>query len=585
MTIDSILPTAFENLGISKPVLRALNDVGYESPTPIQTQTIPIIIEGNDFIGQAQTGTGKTAAFALPLLTKIDLKIIKPQVLVLTPTRELAIQVSEAIRKYAKHLDGFHVMPIYGGQEYTRQLQKLKRGVHIVVGTPGRLMDHMRRKSMKLDALSCVVLDEADEMLRMGFIEDVEWILSQTPPERQIALFSATIPNAIRKIAQKYLKSPIEINVKQKTKTLLSTRQRYLMVTGRHKLDAITRLLEGEDFDGIIIFVRTRTNTVELTEKLDARSYSVEALNGDIKQSQRERTIERLKLGKIDILVATDVAARGLDVDRISHVINYDIPYDIETYIHRIGRTGRAGRTGEAVLFAAPREKRLLHMIEKATNQKIELMKLPTTEIINNKRIADFKQRISDTIATGELEEFYQLMEQYQQEHDASGLEIAAALAKMNQGDTPLLLSEKYEKQYCQESEKSPKKRQPATPKSMNLVPEKGKERFRIEVGKTHGVKPGNIVGAIAGETDIETSDIGRIDIYNHFSLIDLPKDASEKALNKLKKVRVSGKPMQLSIMSEDRPQKRKKAFKSGKQHRKGNFHPSKKRKKRVDRD
>ncbi len=585
MTTDSVLPTAFKNLGVSEHVLQALNEIGYESPTPIQTQTIPIILKGNDFIGQAQTGTGKTAAFALPLLTKIDIKIVKPQVLVLTPTRELAIQVSEAIRKYAKYLDGFHVMPIYGGQEYTRQLQKLKRGVHIVVGTPGRLMDHMRRKSIKFDSLSCVVLDEADEMLRMGFIEDVEWILAQTPPERQIALFSATIPSAIRKIAQKYLKSEIEINVKQKTKTLLSTRQRYLMVTGRLKLDAITRLLEGEEFDGIIIFVRTRTNTVELAEKLDARGYSVEALNGDIKQSQREKTIERLKQGKIDILVATDVAARGLDVDRISHVINYDIPYDIETYIHRIGRTGRAGRTGEAVLFAAPREKRLLQSIEKATNQKIELMKLPTTEIINNKRIADFKQRISDTISTGELDEFYQLMEQYQQEHDASGLEIAAALAKMNQGDTPLLLSEKSEKLYSHEDERSKRTHQPANPKSMNLVPEKGKKRFRIEVGKSHGVKPGNIVGAIAGETDIETSDIGRIDIYNQFSLIDLPEDTSENALNKLKKVRVSGKPMQMSLTSEDSVQRRKKSFKSGKQHRKGNFQSSKKRKKRADKD
>ena len=584
MTTDFVLPDAFKELGVSGPVLRALNDIGYESPTPIQTQTIPIILQGNDFIGQAQTGTGKTAAFALPLLTKIDLRVVKPQVLVLTPTRELAIQVSEAIRKYAKHLDGFHVMPIYGGQDYSRQLQKLKRGVHIVVGTPGRLMDHMRRKSINLDALSCVVLDEADEMLRMGFIEDVEWILAQTPTQRQIALFSATIPGAIRKIAQKYLKSPIEINIRQKTKTLQSTRQRYLMVTGRHKLDAITRLLEGEEFDGIIIFVRTRTNTVELAEKLDARGYSVEALNGDIKQSQRERTIERLKQGKIDILVATDVAARGLDVDRISHVINYDIPYDIETYIHRIGRTGRAGRTGEAVLFAAPREKRLLQMIEKATKQKIELMKLPTTEIINNKRISDFKQRISDTISKGELEDFYELMEQYQQEHDASGLEIAAALAKMNQGETPLLLSEKNDKQFSQSDERSERKRQSATPKSMNLIPEKGKQRFRIEIGKKHGVKPGNIVGAIAGETEIETSDIGRIDIYNYFSLIDLPKDISEKSINKLEKVRVSGRPMLISTIKTEKVAKRKKSFKSGKHHRKGNFLSSKKRKKSVDR-
>jgi len=376
MSDDFKLHDGFEKLGLSAPVLKVLDDVGYESPTPIQEQIIPEIFSGRDVVGQAQTGTGKTAAFALPLLSRINLKLKNPQVLVLTPTRELAIQVAESFQQYAGRMRGFHVLPIYGGQDYERQFRRLKQGTHVVVGTPGRVMDHMRRGTLRLDMLSCLILDEADEMLRMGFIDDVEWILEQTPREHQIALFSATIPPAIRRIAKKYLQDPVSITIKAKTVTVEATRQRYWMVSGFHKLDALTRILEAESFDAVLVFVRTKIATIELSEKLEARGFLSAPLSGDIAQRQRERTISRFKSGKLNIIVATDVAARGLDVDRISHVINYDIPHDTESYVHRIGRTGRAGRSGDAILFVSPRERRMLHTIEKATNQKIELMEL-----------------------------------------------------------------------------------------------------------------------------------------------------------------------------------------------------------------
>ena len=432
----------FIDFGLTESVLRAVKDQGYESPSPIQAEAIPILLKGLDLVGQAQTGTGKTAAFALPLLSKINLRIKKPQVLVLAPTRELAIQVAEAFQGYASHIKNFHILPIYGGQSYEVQLRQLRRGVQVVVGTPGRVMDHMRRGTLKLDSITTLVLDEADEMLRMGFVDDVKWILEQTPEERQIALFSATMPMPIRKIAEKYLKDPVEVTIKTKTSTVETTNQRYWMVSGFHKLDALTRILEAEEFDAILIFVRTRLNTVELSEKLEARGYASAPLNGDIKQRDRERTLERLKSGKLNILVATDVAARGLDVDRISHVINYDIPYDTEGYVHRIGRTGRMGKKGEAILFVAPREKRLLHSIEKATNQKIQLMKLPTHADINIKRIEKFKDKITQALEApnSELERYAEIIDQYRIESNVPSLEIAAALAKLLQGDDPLLL-------------------------------------------------------------------------------------------------------------------------------------------------
>ena len=450
----------FNDLGLSDSVMKGLVEIGYESPSPIQAAIIPHVLEGRDVIGQAQTGTGKTAAFALPLLSKIDLSITKkPQVIVLTPTRELAIQVAEAFQKYAAKLKNFHVIPIYGGTDFRAQLRQLNRGVHVIVGTPGRVMDHMRRETLDLGALSCVVLDEADEMLRMGFIDDVDWIMERTPAGRQVALFSATVPAPIKRIAQRHLNDPVEIKIKTTTSTAETIRQRYWMVSGLHKLDALTRVLEGEEFDAMIIFVRTKLATAELTERLQARGFAAAPLSGDIPQAKREKTINRLKTGKLDILIATDVAARGLDVDRVSHVVNYDIPYDNESYIHRIGRTGRAGRAGDAILFVTPREKRLLKSIERTTNKKIELMEMPTTQDINDKRIEKFKTTITEVLDQNGLDFFKDIIEQYRQEHDVPSLEIAAALAKIAQGDSPLLLSERKPVRQERDDDREPRER------------------------------------------------------------------------------------------------------------------------------
>jgi ATP-dependent RNA helicase DeaD len=565
MSDETTLQMGFNELMLSKAVLKALDDVGYETPTPIQAQIIPEIFAGKDVVGQAQTGTGKTAAFALPLLSSINLKRKNPQVLVLTPTRELAIQVAEAFQQYAGHMKGFHVLPIYGGQDYERQFRRLKQGTHVVVGTPGRVMDHMRRKTLKLGMLSCLILDEADEMLRMGFIDDVEWILDQTPGDRQIALFSATIPPAIRQIAQKYLKDPVSITIKSRTVTIEATRQRFWMVSEFHKLDALTRVLEAETFDGVLVFVSTKNATVELSEKLEARGFLSAPINGDIAQRQRERTIERLKDGKINILVATDVAARGLDVERISHVINYDIPYDTEAYVHRIGRTGRAGRSGEAILFVAPRERRMLHAIEEATRQKIELMELPSTEIINNKRIARFQQRITDTLAVEELGLFYQIIDQYRQEHNVPALEIAAALAKIVQGETPLLLTKQPKKTTYEYEEKPRKKKDFSKHGKVVIKPDVGMERYRIEVGKMHKTKPGNIVGAIANEAGIDSELIGKINIYNNYSTVDLPGGMPKNILQILKNIWVSGKKINISKVTDSVEQKVRKKRRGGK--------------------
>jgi ATP-dependent RNA helicase DeaD len=555
----------FSGFGLNESVLRAVIELGYESPSPIQAQAIPILLKGHDLVGQAQTGTGKTAAFALPLLSRINLKTKSPQVMVLTPTRELAIQVAEAFQGYASHLKNFHIVPIYGGQSYTGQLRQLKRGVQVVVGTPGRVMDHMRRGTLNLDALSTLVLDEADEMLRMGFLDDVEWILEQTPNERQIALFSATMPTAIRKISKKYLNNPQEVTIKTRTSTVETTNQRYWMVSGHHKLDALTRILEAEVFDAILIFVRTKVSTTELSEKLEARGYASEPLNGDIRQRQRELTIERLKSGKINILVATDVAARGLDVDRISHVINYDIPYDNEGYIHRIGRTGRMGRKGEAIMFVAPREKRLLRAIEKATNQKIELMKLPTAADINVKRIERFKDMISQTLDTDGLDQYAQIIDQYRLETNVPSIEIAAALAKLVQGDNPLLLKNKKEitfdnsihgKDQRDDRRSHRKDEQRGKQRKQSSRSDTRMESYKILVGSSHGVKPGNIVGAISNEVDLDSKYIGRIEILEEFSVIDLPEGMPKDVLNMLQKVVVSGQRLNISKFRKERPHK-----------------------------
>jgi ATP-dependent RNA helicase DeaD len=684
--------SGFRDLNLGAAVLQALGDVGYEMPTPIQAATIPPLLGGADLLGQAQTGTGKTAAFALPVLSKIDLSRAQLQAMVLVPTRELAIQVAEAFQSYAAHMKGFHVLPIYGGQSYTPQLKGLKRGAHVVVGTPGRIMDHMKRGTLDLSGLSFLVLDEADEMLQMGFVDDIEWILEQTPPTRQVALFSATLPAPIRRIAQKHLKKPVEITIQSKTTTAANIRQRYWLVSGLHKLDALTRILEAETFDGMLIFVRTKLETVDLADRLQARGFDAAPLNGDIPQQQRERTVNALKAGKVDIVVATDVAARGLDVERISHVVNYDVPYDSESYVHRIGRTGRAGRKGEAILFIAPRERNMLRVIERATRQTIEQMSLPSIADVNEQRVSRFKQRITEAVTAGEGAVFRELIEQFEREQSIPAIDIAAALASLLQGGSPLLLPERPERQERFEggdrggegggrhgrgdsrgdsprgrgdsrpaargetrgdsrghTRQEPRGDKPASEprkhrgaadrgarsehrpegvadrgdagaargdsgaahraddtavrgdsgahRADNAAPgadsgahhadnaagrgDKGThggdaraprpdrpdrggrhegpsrkprgapgniafETYRIEVGHTHGVKPGNIVGAIANEAGLEGRHIGHVDIHEDHSFVDLPEGMPKEIFRSLKKVRVVGRELQI---------------------------------------
>lgn len=549
----------FAELGLASPILKAVQEAGYETPSPIQAQSIPPLLVGRDLLGQAQTGTGKTAAFALPLLGRIDPKNKAPQMLVLAPTRELAIQVAEAIQSYARHMKGLHVLPIYGGQSMGIQLRQLERHPQVIVGTPGRVLDHIRRRTLKLGELKVLVLDEADEMLRMGFIDDVETILKETPETRQVALFSATMPSAIHRVAKRYLKDPVEIKIKSLTSTVDTINQRYWQVTGMHKLDALTRILEVETFDAMIIFVRTKNSTTELSEKLEARGYSSSPLNGDMNQAAREKAIERVKKGKLDILVATDVAARGLDITRMSHVINYDVPYDTESYVHRIGRTGRAGRKGEAILFIAPREKRMLFAIEKATRQTISLMQLPSTEDVADKRVMEFKQQLSETIEAQDLSFFETVVSSYQQEHDADPTEVAAALAYLVQKSRPLKPVKHVQSRPAREdrpsrdrndrprnndrSERSPRRTGQATENNA----EQGMDSYRVEVGKADGVEAKNLVGAIANEAGIDSKDIGRITILDDHSVIDLPEGMPKDLFQQLGKVWVSNKQLNLS--------------------------------------
>jgi len=567
----------FSDLNLSEPLVRALKDVGYETPSPIQAATIPLLLNNRDVLGQAQTGTGKTAAFALPILSRLDLRQSAPQALVLAPTRELAIQVAEAFQRYATHIPGFHVLPIYGGQSYGPQLSALRRGVHVVVGTPGRVIDHLDKGSLDLSQLKTLVLDEADEMLRMGFIDDVERILKETPESRQTALFSATMPSVIKRIATTYLNDPAVVTVAAKTGTADNIRQRYWLVSGMHKLDALTRILEAETFDGMIIFARTKLGTEELAGKLQARGFSAVAINGDLQQAQRERTIAQLKDGKIDILVATDVAARGLDVDRISHVVNYDVPHDPESYTHRIGRTGRAGRSGEAILFITPREKNLLKAIERSTRQPIAMLELPTIQAVNDVRVAKFKEQISATLAQGELEQFQSLIEDFEREQNIPAVEIAAALAKMARGNVPLLLDknkqaasaswaderparpERFERgdrpernerfERTERFERPERGERPAFAKKERVIrpADAGMQTFRIEVGHAHGVKPGNIVGAIANEAGLDSKHIGRIEIYDDYSVLDLPDTMPDALLDQLKGVWVAGQQLRIT--------------------------------------
>jgi ATP-dependent RNA helicase DeaD len=583
----------FADLNLSAALLTALAEVGYETPSPIQAACIPHLLAGRDLLGEAQTGTGKTAAFALPLLNGLDLANRNPQVLVLTPTRELAIQVAEAFQKYAKYLRDFHVLPIYGGQSMVVQLRQLSRGVHVIVGTPGRVMDHLERKSLALGSLKALVLDEADEMLRMGFIDDVEWILEHTPATRQTALFSATMPDVIRRVAHRHLREPQEVKIRNATTTVAAIRQRYLQVRAFDKLDALTRILEVEEnFDAALVFVRTKTATVELADKLEARGYSVAALNGDMTQGLREQVIERFKSGSVDIVVATDVAARGIDVPRISHVINYDVPYDTESYVHRIGRTGRAGRAGNAILFVEPREIRMLRAIERATRQPIETIALPTREAVADRRVAQFKQQVIDVLENEKLDFFFDVVRQMEEEGDFNGRQLAAGLAFMAQREKPLQLDPsarqpdpapraarsetrpdsrsesrfesrpesrpslppEYRPEYRRESrpesrselrheltpahDKPPRENREEILARRRSFSEGALQRYRIEVGRNQGATPKDIVGAIANEGGIEGRQIGQINLFDDYSTVELPP-LPDDLLSTLKRTRV----------------------------------------------
>jgi ATP-dependent RNA helicase DeaD len=599
----------FESLNLSAPLLTVLAEIGYETPSPIQAACIPHLLAGSDLLGEAQTGTGKTAAFALPLLERLNHASKKTQVLVLTPTRELAIQVAEAFQKYAKYLRDFHVVPIYGGQSMVVQLRQLSRGAQVIVGTPGRVMDHLNRKSLVLDDLKALVLDEADEMLRMGFIDDVEWILTHTPAERQTALFSATMPDVIRRVARTHMRDPQEIKIKAATSTVSTIKQRYWQVRGVSKLDALTRILEVEDsFEAAIVFVRTKTATVELADKLAARGYAADALNGDMTQGLRERVIEQLKSGALDIVVATDVAARGIDVARVSHVINYDIPYDTEAYVHRIGRTGRAGRAGNAILFVAPREAGMLRAIERATRQPIEQIALPSREAVAEKRVSQFKQEVIDALDSEDMSFFMNVVQQLEEEQSISAQEIAAALAFLAQRERPLQLegndkpevlqpraperndrnerapSGNFNDRYSQRPQEGGDSRAPHSKpsfaskvegekprrsgafidpgyneatrerQSFEKLPDEHREeilarrravadgalqRYRIEVGRNHGVTPKEIVGAIANEGGIDGRQIGQINLFSEYSTVELPSNLPSNIIERLQRTRV----------------------------------------------
>ena len=565
---DSVL---FGELNLDTNILRALTELGYETPSPIQARCIPLLLDGKDVLGMAQTGTGKTAAFALPLLGRIDLKAKHPQILVLCPTRELAVQVAEAFQAYARFLPGFHVLPIYGGQSYSLQLRQLQRGPQVIVGTPGRVMDHLDRGTLKIDKLQALVLDEADEMLRMGFIDAVETIMAKTPASRQTALFSATMPNEIRRITSKYMREPEQIKIESKTSTVANIEQRYWMIQGVNKLDALARMLETEEYDGVIIFARTKNATVELAEKLEARGYSASAINGDMNQQLRERTIERLKNGDLDILVATDVAARGLDVKRISIVINYDIPHDTEGYVHRIGRTGRAGRKGKAILFVSHREKRLLRAIEHATSQPIEPMELPSRDLITQKRVSNFRNKLEKVFTKQDLTYCKDLCAQLSDELTLDQEDLMAALLYMAQKEKPLQLPpETFAKERparnSRDSDKSSKrpadrenrKREPsAEGKKRPRDRDRGNaevvwERYRIGVGRDDGIEPKHIVGTIANEADLSSRYIGHVKLHDNYSTVELPEGLPTELLKHFQTLKICGKAMNLHRISEN---------------------------------
>ena len=529
------VPQTFADLQVHPAVLQAVSDVGYETPSAIQAATIPALLAGSDVVGLAQTGTGKTAAFAIPILSRIDTASKQTQALVLAPTRELALQVAEAFSRYAAHLPAITVLPIYGGQSYTVQLAGLRRGAQVVVGTPGRVIDHLERGTLDLSHLDYLVLDEADEMLQMGFAEDVERILADTPEYKQVALFSATMPPAIRRITGKYLHDPVEVAIKAKTATAENITQRYIQVAGPRKMDALTRILEVEDFEAMIVFVRTKQATEEVAEKLRARGFSAAAINGDVPQAVRERTIAQLKSGAIDILVATDVAARGLDVERISHVLNYDIPHDPESYVHRIGRTGRAGRSGTALLFVSPRERHLLKSIEKVTRQPVTEVALPSVEDVNAQRVEKFRDSITEALGAPGFDTFRRLVEGYERDNDVPMADIAAALAVLSRDGAEFLMTEPPPEKRKERAERGDRPERAPRPRRDDLA------TYRIAVGKRHKVGPGSIVGALANEGGLHRSDFGHITIKGDFSLVELPAKLPAQTRKKLEKTRISG--------------------------------------------
>ena len=547
--------TTFADLGLPDQILSNLIKIGYEQPSAIQAASIPLLLEGHDILGTAQTGTGKTAAFALPALAQVDPTSSETQVLVLAPTRELAIQVAEAFQTYSAGMKGFHVLPVYGGQPMGGQLRGLRRGCQVVVGTPGRVMDHLRRGTLKLDGLKNVILDEADEMLRMGFIDDVTWILEHAPEQRQVALFSATMPKPIRRLADQYLTNPKEVAIEAQSSVVEKIEQAFWMVQGTNKLDALTRILEVEDFDGLVMFVRTKNSTIEMAQKLEARGYRARAINGDMTQKLREQTIGELKEGVLDILVATDVAARGIDVPRITHVINYDIPIDPEAYVHRIGRTGRAGRSGKAILFVAPRERRLLRSIENLTKTRIPQMDIPTRDEVSAKRVGDFKAEIGEALQHPKLEFFQKMVAEYVAETETDMADLAAALACMGQKDKLLLTDERpdrAQRSFTGETDWHKEQRQQSRePRERRVHDDSGMGYYKISLGYQHEVRPGDIVGALVNEADIEKSSIGRIQLFDDFSVVQMPVGMPDNLLSHLKQIKIRGQAITIAPIDE----------------------------------
>ncbi len=541
MTEPANQPLNFRDLGLPQGLVDVVSALGYEAPSPIQQATVPHLLAGDDLVGQAQTGTGKTAAFALPVIARlmVDKKTTPaPKALVLAPTRELAIQVAEAFARYGEAIGGFQVLPIYGGQPFRGQLSGLQRGAHVVVGTPGRIIDHLKRGTLDLSELSTLVLDEADEMLKMGFVDDVEAVLAKAPESAQIALFSATMPAPIRAMSKRYLKNPHHITIESKTTTAASINQRYWIVSGLHKLDALTRLLEVEPFDAMIVFARTKVATEELAHRLRARGFAAQALNGDVPQNKREQLVEALKSGELDLLVATDVAARGLDVERISHVVNYDIPHDTEAYVHRIGRTGRAGRSGEAILFVAPRERYLLRAIEKATRQPLTEMTMPSVADVHAHREERQFERVQKVLESEDLSSYQEKVLRWQGQAEASLLDIAAALAHLAEDTTaPPMVDQTPAMKHSDSAPRRQGGREERAPRG----DDSDKQTYWVAVGHDQGVKPGNLVGAIANEGGLDAGQIGRVVIKDRFSLIDLPKDLDDAVLKHLRDVKVAG--------------------------------------------